>query len=85
MPLMTREDAHRMVDPVTILIAETYQAVSMEDAAELLGDRLAMLLDDPVRKHGPTPDTIYPWNIVDYLSHDNPRAGSRSVRLTTRS
>ena len=46
-----------------------YSAVSIEVAATLLGEELfEQLSKDKVRSLGPTSATIYPWNVVDYLS-----------------
>jgi hypothetical protein len=67
-----------------IVFALTYKtrgikAVSMPDCQKLLGDRLGLLLSDQIRNKGPDKDSVYPWNVVDYLCHENPKAGSRNV------
>ena len=50
-----------------------YQAVDKLDALRLLGEeRLAELLADKIRCLGPTKDTIYPWNVIDYLTRNEP-------------
>ena len=68
-----REYAQRLVDAVTDRRSQ-YAAVTRDDALDLLGgDRMDILLTDKVRNLGPTADTLYPWNVVDYLSQDDPR------------
>lgn len=42
---------------------------------------MARLLDDKIRRLGPTQGTIYPWNVVDYLILDDREFGQKSVSL----
>lgn len=45
-----------------------YSCVSYTNCTFLLGRlRFEALLADPIRRYGPTPDTVYSWNVVDYL------------------
>ena len=75
--ILSRPDAQVAVDAVTFKINQ-YSAVSFTDCKMLLGDeRFAMLLSDPVRRLGPTDSTVYPWNLVDYLSNKNPRGNAK--------
>lgn len=49
-----------------------YQVVSRADAKMLLGDDLYdRLLHDRIRNAGPSPDSLYPWNVVDYLQNED--------------
>jgi len=50
-----------------------YRAVSYYLCGQFLGDRFDMLLADPIRNKGPIPETVYPWNLVDYLCCHDPR------------
>lgn len=70
--IVSRDDAQVLVDIFTVSVQQ-YQGVQQSDVTRLLGDRAAMLRSDPIRKLGPTPDFVYPWNVVDYLSNHNPR------------
>ena len=64
---MNREEAQVKVDAVTYLI-DQYKAVSTEDVLILIGaERLEQMQHDPIRKLGPTAETFYPWNVVDYI------------------
>lgn len=77
-PLIPREDAQRIVDERTFNV-DVFRAISIESAREVLGaERLARLLNDPIRRIGPGPQVLYPWNVVDYLSNENPRKGGSS-------
>lgn len=63
-----RSTANAIVDSVTIAV-EQYKAVAFDDCIRLLGpERFAMLQADPIRRFGPRAGTVYPWNVVDYLS-----------------
>lgn len=70
--IVSRADAQELVDRYTVAVQQ-YRGVPQSDVTRLLGDRAAMLRSDPIRKLGPTPDFVYPWNVVDYLSNHNPR------------
>jgi|JI10StandDraft_1071094.scaffolds.fasta_scaffold08402_9 hypothetical protein len=49
-------------------INNRYSCVSYTDCTFLLGRlRFEALLADPIRRYGPTPATVYSWNVVDYL------------------
>ena len=75
--LLTREEAQRRVDGHTFLF-NGIKGVSLYSCGQLLGDRLDLLLADPIRNKGPTiGETIYPWNVVDYLSNEDPMKGKR--------
>lgn len=63
---MTREEATAIVAKHEFRI-DQYRAVSHASCVELLGETFAVLLRDPIRKLGPTKDTVYPWNVIDYL------------------
>ena len=71
--LLTREQAQKIVDERTFYVGHC-KAVSFESCRLLLGaDRFLMLLDDPIRNKGPQAQTVYPWNLVDYLCSEDPR------------
>jgi len=64
---MIREEAEALVAPYIISVQQ-YQAVSHADAKLLLGDTwFDKIMADPIRRLGPTSDTIYPWNVADAL------------------
>lgn len=44
--------------------------VSSDDARDLLGHDYARMMRDPIRNKGPEhiPGSVYPWNVVDYLT-----------------
>lgn len=64
---MDRAEAQKIVDTYVFKV-EQYRAVSHMDALKLLGEnRFGRLMDDAIRGVGPTKDTIYPWNVVDYM------------------
>jgi hypothetical protein len=65
---MNRQEAELLVAP-HIFNVEQYQSVSRNDVLEMLGEELYgnKLLRDPIRNLGPTRETIYPWNVIDYL------------------
>ena len=72
---MTRypHDCIQIVAPYTFRVGQ-YAAVSHEDALALLGeDAHARLMGDPIRKLGPRPGTVYPWNVEAYLMQPNLR------------
>ena len=73
---MTRPQAVAIVDAVTIHVQQ-FAAVPMASVRSLLGERTTLLQDDPIRRCGPTSDTVYPWNIVDYLTVDDPMGNKR--------
>ena len=58
--------AQRAVDLVSFRLNQ-YSVVSKENATELLGDDLTDLMSDPIKSKGPGSNTIYSWNVVDYL------------------
>lgn len=76
---MNRSEATELVKPhVTLFVSviDLYpdaQGVAVEKVASLLGnDLLAVLLRDPIRRQGPRPGYIYPWNVIDYLDDNGP-------------
>jgi hypothetical protein len=71
--LLTREQAQKIVDEHIFYVGDC-KAVSFESCRVLLGaDRFLMLLGDPIRNKGPQAQTVYPWNVVDYLCNEDPR------------
>jgi len=66
-----RREAEAVAAPYVFLHNGCYAAVLHAHCRELLGSRFDLLLQDPVRKQGPTPDSVYQWNLVDYLADDN--------------
>jgi hypothetical protein len=77
MELMERNDAWKEVDTNTGYV-NNLKAVSIDACRKLLGpERLLMLLSDPIRSTGPNEDSVYPWNVVDYLCNEDPRPNKR--------
>ena len=65
-----RSEASAMVDAVAILVGP-YKGVGLEQVESLLGvDRTTRLLADPIRRLGPNTETVYSWNVVDYLANE---------------
>lgn len=69
---LTREQATECVSRHEFRI-DQYRAVPRSLAKKLLGLRYELLLIDPIRNIGPTKETVYPWNVIDYLSEQYPR------------
>lgn len=68
---MTIDEANKLVN-LHVVRVDGFAAVTRDNALSLLGsDRLAALLKDPIRRFGPSADTIYPWNVVDALWQPN--------------
>ena len=66
---MTRDEVLFVIEPFIETIGN-YQCIPLATVEALLGkERAAALLKDPIRKLGPTKDTIYPWNVADYLQY----------------
>lgn len=64
---MKRIEAQLLVDRITARVG-VYGAVMRIDAQRLLGEEVySQLLSNKVKNLGPTPDSIYPWNVVDYF------------------
>lgn len=75
--IVPRSEAQAIVDAVTFSV-DQFKAVDFFDCLRLLGpERFLMLRSDPIRRLGPRTETVYPWNLVDYLSCENPRQRSR--------
>jgi hypothetical protein len=75
--IVPRLVAQETVDAVTFKV-EQYSAVSFEDCLRLLGSvRFLAMRADPIRRLGPVAETVYPWNLVDYMSCENPRGKAR--------
>lgn len=75
--IVPRPVAQQCVDAVTFKV-EQYSAVSFDDCLRLLGTiRFLAMRSDPIRRLGPVAETVYPWNLVDYMSSENPRGKSR--------
>jgi len=67
-PALNREDAQLLVDNVTLRV-DQYAAVSTAEARSLLGEiDYERMMKNQVKNKGATVVTVYPWNIVDYLS-----------------
>ena len=72
--VLSREQAQAAVDAVTTKVGN-FAAVPVDDCRRLLGqERCELLLSDKIRCLGPIPGTVYPWNVVDYLSSEDPRS-----------
>lgn len=65
--VVSREAAAELVSQHTFRHKQ-YAAVSHESAKQLLGGRFDLMMSDPIRKYGPMEGTVYPWNVIDYLS-----------------
>jgi len=76
--VLTRDQANLIVEGHTFM-HEQYQAVSYDSCRQIIGDRIDLLLSDPIRCKGPTKETVYPWNLVDYMIHKNPRYVARKT------
>lgn len=69
MVAMTREEADAIVNQHVFQV-DQYQAVRREQAMAIIGDvRYERLCNDRVRNLGPNDETLYPWNVSDYLVH----------------
>lgn len=75
MVIRSRNEAEQLVQQY-IEKVHKYSVISVDNARVLLGDRLSLLLSDPIRKQGPVKDYIYYYNVVDYLCNENPRKKS---------
>lgn len=69
---MNRIDAHNLVIPF-IENFNQYKVINHDNAKFLLNDTFYLLLNDPIRKNGPSNNTIYYYNVVDYLVNPNPK------------
>ena len=79
--ILTREQAQKRVNESTFFVGKL-KAVSLESCRVMLGsDRFAMLIADAIRNKGPMAQTVYPWNLVDYLCNEDPRL-KRTKELT---
>lgn len=66
---MDREEAQRVVDGMTFRTDKNFAAVTHSGARLLLGDeRFDLMMNDKIKCKGPTADTVYPWNVVDYMT-----------------
>ncbi len=67
--MYSRSEAQKLVDLVTFRVGQ-YAAVHHHDAVLLLGqatfDRMML---NKIKNLGPVPGTVYPWNVIDYLSN----------------
>lgn len=82
MTLLTRSEALIKVEPF-VIVRSSCKAVLHSVCEQMLGpDKFKLLLEDPIRNKGPSLDTVYPWNLVDYLCNENPRVGSKSKLVT---
>lgn len=80
--VLNREQAAVIVGGHTFMHKQ-YKAVTFYSCKQILGDRFDLLLADPIRRLGPTAESIYPWNVVDYMIHENPRVGSKKALKRT--
>lgn len=84
---MDRKTAEEIVSPYIINV-HGYHAIDRLSAFIILGDKLyTELSTDKVRRQGPKPGLIYPWNIIDYLSgyvKPNVKQVNRSPKKSTR-
>ena len=70
---MNRTEAQSAVAPFieSVPQAPPYppaQGVTLDNARALMGDgRFAAMQADKIRRGGPKPGYVYPWNVVDYL------------------
>lgn len=72
--IMTREQARAIVNEQTYRVGSC-KAVSLDACLVLLGStKFSMMHGDAIRNKGPEAEAVYPWNIVDYLCNDDPRA-----------
>ena len=80
---MDRQTAEETVSEYIIYI-NGYQAVHRLSAYVILGDKLyTELSTDKVRRQGPKPGYIYPWNVTDYLAgYVKPNANHRINRTS---
>ncbi len=63
----SKEEALKIVEE-HIVVHDQYRVITKEDCLKLLGSyRFEILAKDRMRSGGPTPDTFYYWNVVDYL------------------
>ena len=45
-----------------------FAAIALTDARRILGDEMFdRMMADKLRNKGPTPDSVYPWNVTAYL------------------
>jgi len=63
---MTRHEANAIVEQIAFRV-DQYAAVSWLGAQLLLGEHVHELANDPIRCCGPTINSVYPWNVADYL------------------
>ena len=64
---MSRPEAQELVRPHVRMINQ-YQSIPRCLVIGFIGyDEYMRLEKDPIRRLGPTEDTVYPWNVVDYL------------------
>lgn len=64
---MDRSEAMAIVEPRTFQMFPG-KAVTHMEARSLLGEaRFRRLANDPIRRLGPTPTTVYHWNVADYV------------------
>lgn len=63
-----REKAQQIVLPY-IKQYEQYHCLSLEDARTILGPTyFDIMMADKVKNLGPIKNTIYYWNVIDYLT-----------------
>jgi hypothetical protein len=67
-PAMSRDEATVVVHQLIVTI-DGYAGVPLAEAEKVLGEaRYAAMMADKIRSKGPTTETVYPWNVVDYLT-----------------
>jgi hypothetical protein len=62
-----RSQAEKSILPF-VKTTKGFKGIDDEDSKKLLTSQAyAAMKKDPIRKLGPTVDSTYPWNIVDYM------------------
>ena len=66
-------DPPTISDSVVIVNGITYQAIPRDEVLRVLGQpKYEKLLKDKIRNLGPTPDTVYTWNVHSYMMMPEP-------------
>ena len=76
--VVPRHVAEQIVFPHIVLFPNesgvSQKGIPLEVVKDLMPDhQFVKLLDDPIRNKGPKPETLYPWNVIDYLTNLDPR------------
>lgn len=74
-----RQQAIELVNP-HVFNYKQYRCVDLTVARSLLGDEYYdRMMADKIKNLGPKPGTIYPWNVIDYLSFRLQDAGNEDI------